>query len=100
MFSPYMQQRGSPKRYLLESRNTAITHLRHLVSATHLFCNSDLFRFADQDALADLGDEIVAALLAVIGAAIALAMIGIAAYGFVNRRRMVGYLAVDQLPGS
>lgn len=38
--------------------------------------------------------------LVVIGVVTVLTMIGLALYGFANRRRMVGYLAIDHLPGS
>lgn len=64
-----MTQRGSSERYLLQSDRTAMARLRRLVSAAHRFSGSDLFAFVDQDASADLGDEIVASLLAVVGAA-------------------------------
>jgi hypothetical protein len=38
--------------------------------------------------------------LSVVGVAFVAVMIGIAVYGFINRRRLIGYLAVDHLPGS
>jgi NADH-quinone oxidoreductase subunit H len=40
------------------------------------------------------------AILALVGAIATVAMIAIAAYGYINGRSMVGYLAVKQLPGS
>lgn len=39
-------------------------------------------------------------ILAIIGAGVALGFIGIAAYGFYHRRRLVGTLVVDPLPAS
>ncbi len=39
-------------------------------------------------------------LLALIGALVMLGFVGIAAYGFMSGRRLVGYLAVDLKPGS
>lgn len=40
------------------------------------------------------------AILALIGAAVTIGMIAIAAYGYANGKRLVGYLAVKQLPGA
>jgi hypothetical protein len=48
------------------------------------------------DSLIGQGFNIV---LGVVGAITAIAIIGIAAYGYANGRRMVGYLAVEQKPG-
>jgi len=42
----------------------------------------------------------VNAVLSVIGAVVCIGIFCIALYGYINRRRMVGSLAVDQLPGS
>lgn len=39
-------------------------------------------------------------ILAIIGAVVAISIVGIMIYGYLNGRRMVGYLAVEQLPGS
>jgi NADH-quinone oxidoreductase subunit H len=39
-------------------------------------------------------------ILSVIGAVIVLAALSVVVYGFWNRRRLVGYLGVDLLPGA
>ena len=39
-------------------------------------------------------------ILSVIGAIVAASILGIAVYGYINAKRLVGYLAVEQLPGS
>ncbi len=38
--------------------------------------------------------------LVAIGVLVAAFVLGLAAYGFINKRRMVGYLAIDHLPGA
>jgi hypothetical protein len=43
---------------------------------------------------------IVNVILSIVGAGFFLAAVGVALYGFANRRRLIGYLAVDHLPGS
>ncbi|HUU83268.1 MAG TPA: NADH-quinone oxidoreductase subunit NuoH [Phycisphaerae bacterium] len=43
---------------------------------------------------------IVNVLLSIVGVCFLGVAVGIAAYGFANRRRLIGYLAVDHLPGS
>ena len=45
-------------------------------------------------------DRIVNWLLGVVGLVFVFGFIGIAAYGFKNRRPLVGYLAIDPLPGG
>ncbi|NOX59842.1 MAG: NADH-quinone oxidoreductase subunit NuoH [Planctomycetes bacterium] len=44
--------------------------------------------------------KIIQAVLALIGAGVVVSFLSVAVYGYVNGRRMVGYLAVKQLPGS
>ncbi|MGB2986285.1 MAG: NADH-quinone oxidoreductase subunit NuoH [Phycisphaerae bacterium] len=45
-------------------------------------------------------DTVVSVVLGIIGATFALGFIAIAAYGFYHRRRLVGNLVIDPLPGS
>jgi NADH-quinone oxidoreductase subunit H len=45
-------------------------------------------------------DSIIHKILVAIGAVTVAAMISIAAYGYINRRRLVGNLVIDHLPGS
>ena len=45
-------------------------------------------------------DALVRAILGAIGAVFVMGFVGIAGYGFYHRRRLVGNLAIDALPGG
>jgi hypothetical protein len=45
-------------------------------------------------------DRVVNTFLGIIGAIVTLSMVGIAMYGFHHRRRLVGNLVIDPLPGA
>ncbi len=45
-------------------------------------------------------DRLVHGLLVAVGYVVVLGMIGVAVYGYANRRRLVGALVIDHLPGS
>jgi NADH-quinone oxidoreductase subunit H len=45
-------------------------------------------------------DAVLHKALVVVGAVLLIGMIGIAAYGYANRRRLVGSLVIDHLPGA
>ncbi len=68
-FLKRMRQSGSPQRFLLASDHVAVSHLRRLIAAAHRVSCSETFSLPDRNVLEELGQDIVTALLRVIGAA-------------------------------